>query len=150
MTERDEIKFVASHYEEGRFDKEQALKRIMPIRKPWWTRAKIVAAMAGIVALSATAAVLIDHWQAGQEIETVQEPDTEVRYIMQAVRTIDFEDAPLPVVVAEIKNVYGVEVDNIPDNAAGYSLSLHYEGTAADLVETINDILGTDMTISEQ
>ena len=58
MTERDEIKFVASHYEEGRFDKEQALKRIMPIRKPWWTRAKIAAAMAGIVALSATAAVI--------------------------------------------------------------------------------------------
>lgn len=38
---------------------------------------------------------------------------------------------------------------NIPDNADSFKLTLHYEGNADDLVETINDILGTEIAIKE-
>ena len=54
-----------------------------------------------------------------------------------------------PVVVDRIREVYGVEVVNLPDNADNYRLSLHYEGNPMELVETINDILDINMTIKE-
>lgn len=68
---------------------------------------------------------------------------------IQAVKIIDFECSSLPDVISEIKEVYGVEVVNLPENAEEYHLSLHYEGNAADLVATINDILGTQMIVKE-
>ncbi len=39
---------------------------------------------------------------------------------------------------------------NIPENADDYMLSLHYEGNALDLIDTINVILGTSMEIENQ
>ena len=67
----------------------------------------------------------------------------------KVVRVIDFEEAPLTDVVEKIREVYGVEVVGLPANPGQYTLSLHYEGSAIDLVETINDILDTDMTVIE-
>ena len=69
---------------------------------------------------------------------------------METVRVVDFENAPLPVVVERIREVYGVEVSGLPQDADDYVLSLHYEGTPVDLVDTINDILGTEMTVEEK
>ena len=46
---------------------------------------------------------------------------------------------------AEIEKVYGVKLGNVPDD--DIRLSLSYEGTAADLVDTINDLLGTEIEI---
>ena len=66
---------------------------------------------------------------------------------MEPVKVVDFENAPLPVVVERIREVYGVEVDGLPENADDYVLSLHYEGTPVDLVDTINDLLSTEMTV---
>lgn len=43
-----------------------------------------------------------------------------------------------------------MEVENIPASPEKYVLSLHYEGTPTDLIETINDILDTDMTVTEK
>ena len=58
-----------------------------------------------------------------------------------------FENSPLPVVYERNREVYGVEVDGLPENADDYVLSLHYEGTPVDLVDTINDLLSTEMTV---
>lgn len=66
-----------------------------------------------------------------------------------AVRAIDFENTPLPTVISEIREVYGVELTGIPDNAVDYRLSLHYEGSAEDLIATINEILDTKMAVKE-
>ena len=68
---------------------------------------------------------------------------------LYVVRAIDFDDTPLPVVVARIREVYGVDVAGMPADAAKYRLTLHYEGNVADLVESINEILGTQMTVEE-
>lgn len=66
------------------------------------------------------------------------------------VRVIDFENAPLPVVVDKISRTYDVEITGLPESPDDYKLSLHYEGTASDLVETINEILGTEMTVTQR
>ncbi len=68
---------------------------------------------------------------------------------LSQVKVIDFENTPLPLVVAGIEEAYGVEVGNLPDNSDELRLSLHYEGHAVDLVETINSILGTQLTVEQ-
>ncbi len=127
---------------------EPALRRIRPAGVRRWTPGRIAAAWVAMAVLSATAAVLVhndffidSNRPAGQTAETI--PAETI------VRAIDFEATPLPVVVEKIKNVYGVDVTGLTDDADDYILSLHYEGSATDLLETINDILETDISIKK-
>lgn len=141
-----DIRFIAKHYKKGLFAVEPALRRIRPAASRWWTRSRIAAACVGAVILTASATLFVHHKYFGNPPVEMQQPSLPAA---QIVRAIDFEDVPLPVVVAKIKEVYGVDVVNLPDNAEEYSLSLHYEGSASDLVDTINDILDTEMYIME-
>lgn len=147
MKEDKSIDFVARHYREGSFAVEKALRSIRPVTVSWWTRGRIAAAVVVLLAVSATAAVMI-----GTSLSD-KEPLPEVEYqtvsATAVVRIIDFEEAPLTEVIKKINEVYGVEITDIPENAADFTLSLHYEGSATDLVETINNILGTEMTVKQ-
>lgn len=60
---------------------------------------------------------------------------------------IEFTDASLTTVVKQIEKTYGVRITNVPEG--DYRLTLSYEGTAADLVATINDILSIHLTIEQ-
>lgn len=148
MMYQDEIQYIASHYKEGRFNTSEALRRIRPNSAGWWTATRVAAAIAVLVVISATAAIFVHENYFTPEPRTVEQ-QSPVAVDSNAVKVIDFEEASLPVVVDKIKEVYGVKVVNVPENAENYKLSLHYEGTAADLIETINDILGTDMEIEQ-
>lgn len=108
----------------------------------------MAAAVAGVVALTAVAAVV---WRQYSTVPHSEQPQIEQVTVpaIEAVKVIDFENAPLPTVVAKIREVYGVEVANVPDNAEDYRLSLHYEGNVVDLVAAINDILGTEMEVRQ-
>lgn len=144
-----DIMFVAQHYRRGLFKTSQALRRVKGTDAVWWTRSRIAAAAVVAVIFTATAALIIHNSyfvetdsQATYRQDIVQ-PEADI------VRAIDFEGAPLTAVVDRIREVYGVEVVNLPENADELHLSLHYEGSAAELIETINDILDTDMKIAE-
>ena len=147
MEDNKDIKFIARHYKKGLFDVKPALKRIRPVPVRWWTRTRIAAACAAAVVMTATAALFVHNSYFSEPTE--QPMQSSPLPAAETVRIIDFEDAPLPVVVKKIREVYGVKVRNIPENAEDYHLSLHYEGSAIDLVETINEILDTDMTIEK-
>lgn len=149
MKDNKEINYIAKHYQEGRFAVEPALRRIRPEALRRWSPVRIAAALAAAVVLSATAAVLVHNDFFMDSKPTVEQETTESVAAEAVVRVIDFEEAPLPEVVEKIKEVYGVEVAGVPENADGYVLSLHYEGSATDLLETINDILETDMTVKK-
>ncbi len=149
MEENKEIKYIAKYYRKGMFAVEPALRRIRGTKTVWWTRWRIAAACIGATLLTASAAFFVHHnYFSTSPTEMEQTSPTSIP-AAQIVRAIDFEDAPLPVVVAKIKEVYGVDVVNLPADASDYSLSLHYEGSALDLIDTINDILDTEMTIQE-
>jgi hypothetical protein len=60
---------------------------------------------------------------------------------------ITFDDAPLSEVIIKIQETYNVTITNIPTEE--HRLTLSYEGTADELIETINDLLGTEMKIQE-
>lgn len=148
MQEDDNINFVTQHYSEGKFCIDKGWKRLRIVRFWNWKRVS-AAASVGIIVISAAAFVAYNEYRTRQ---SVPQDSIEVHKKVPAitVKTIDFEDASLPTVVMSIESVYDVSVCNMPENAEDYKLSLHYEGTAYDLVETINDILGTQLTVEQK
>lgn len=147
MEQNKDINFIARHYKKGMFAVEPALRRIKGARSAWWTRSRIAAACAVAAILTATAAIIVHNsYFSSPGLQEITQPSVPAAEI---VRIIDFEEAPLTEVVQKITEVYGVEVTNLPANPDRYFLSLHYEGNAIDLVETINDILDTDMKVDE-
>lgn len=113
-----------------------------------WRRYRVAAAVAATVILSATATVLYREYR--MDDEPKQAAPVVTVNPLEVVKVIDFEDTPLPEVIKKIESVYNVKIDNIPDNPEDYELSLHYEGTPADLISVINDILETQMTVAEK
>ena len=145
-----EIRYIAKHYRKGRFNAGEAWKRLSPASSSRMRVYRIAAAIAALAFLSATAAVIYHHYELKKTpVEPVAEPVSEPVKLTEVVKVIDFENAPLTAVVLKIKEVYGVEVVNVPENADDYHLSLHYEGNAVDLVATINDILETQIAVRE-
>lgn len=144
-----DLRFITRHYRKGLFSTEAALRRIKGSNSSWWTRTRIAAACTIAAVVTATAAVFIHN----QRISVIAPETTSVEQTAipaaEMVHVIDFEEAPLTEVVDKIREVYGVDVTDLPPAPDQYTLSLHYEGSAIDLVETINDILDTDMKVIE-
>lgn len=65
----------------------------------------------------------------------------------EEVKRMKFEDADLSEVVKRIEEEYGVKVSGATDGQP--RLTLSYQGTAEDLVATINDLLSTNLTIEK-
>ncbi|MGN1246662.1 MAG: FecR domain-containing protein [Muribaculaceae bacterium] len=146
-TEDKDIIFVAKRYKKGCFSTDNGWKRL-GVGSSWnWRRIRVAAAVA-VVVLSATAAIIYHDFVANEVQEQVL-IDSECS-ALNAVMVIDFDNAPLAEVVEKIESVYGVKVENIPADSEEYRLSLHYEGTPGELIEIINEILGTKMTIAER
>ena len=144
-----EISFIAKHYKTGLFNAESALSKIKPIERKVWSLQRIAIAACIVVAISATAALLLHNTyysEKPQEIENIQSPVVPVE---TTSNVIDFDDTPLTIVINEINLVYNVEIYNIPANPENYRLSLHYEGNVIDLIESINEILGINLEIKK-
>lgn len=157
MEDNRGIDFVAKHYRKSRFKVRDGWRRLGIVSERRWLRPGKIAVGTAVVAIGATAAVFYHNYSVEVEtrdtISTVQSVpvsvEAEQEMGLTAVRIIDFEEAPLNKVIECIDEVYGVKVVGLPDDADNYRLSLHYEGTALDLVETINDILGTHLECVE-
>lgn len=149
MNLHDNIDYIARRYRHGCFDTEKALRQIKSPSSFFNIRKWVAAACIAFVILGAGAFVLVRNGllfeRATPEVQSQGLP-TET---LTVVKVIDFDDAALTDVVVSIKEVYGVEVGNLPDNASSLRLSLHYTGNVADLIETINEILGTELKIKE-
>lgn len=104
--------------------------------------------MAVTVILSASAAILYREYRLNDIPQ--QTAPVETVSSLAEVKVIDFENAPLPDVIKKIESVYGVKVEGVPASPEEYVLSLHYEGTPTDLISVINDILDTQMTVTEK
>ncbi len=143
-----EIDFIARRYRKGRFGADAGWNRLGIAPVSHWKRYRVAAAVAATVVLSATAALIYQEYKnVDVPKQTVEAPAVSP---LAEVRVIDFENASLTDVVRKIEEVYGVKVENLPEQGDEYELSLHYEGTPTDLVSVINDILGTQMTVAEK
>lgn len=147
--ENKEIKFIADRYKKGRFSTDKAWNSLGIRPFSIWRKYRVAAAVSAAVVLTASAAIIYKASTApsissGTEVTAPIEADKDV------VKAIDFENTPLTVVVEKINETYNVKVTGLPESPEEYRLSLHYEGTASDLVETINEILGTELTVKNQ
>ena len=146
--EKNDIDFIARRYRKGRFGVEAGWRRLGVAHVSRWKRYKVAAAVAATVVLSATAAQIFHEFRVvDMQQHTVETP---VVSPLAEVKVIDFENASLAEVVKKIEEVYDVRVENLPAKGEEYELSLHYEGTPTELIGAINDILGTQMTVTER
>jgi hypothetical protein len=143
-----EVDFIARRYKKGRFSPDAGWQRMGIAPISIWRRYRVAAAVAATVILSATATVLYREYR--MDDEPKQAAPVVTVNPLEVVKVIDFEETPLPEVIKKIESIYNVKIDNIPDNPEDYELSLHYEGTPADLISVINDILETQMTVAEK
>lgn len=147
MNEDSNIEFVAKHYRTGKFNADRGWKRLGIARRYWnWKRISAAAAV-GVVVVSAAAFAVYENYFAETTSQQLEIINTATPAYM--VKAIDFENAPLPRVIESIENTFEVRISNIPDDAADFNLSLHYEGNVFELVETINDILDINLTVEE-
>ncbi|MDE5572574.1 MAG: DUF4974 domain-containing protein [Muribaculaceae bacterium] len=146
--ETKDFDFVARFYKKGSFNKDVAWSRLGITTVSWWSRFRVAAAVAVLLVVSASAALIYHQYQLN--VAKKQAVESVVLTPLTEVKVIDFENASLNEIVREIESVYNVKVENLPDTTRDYNLSLHYEGTPIDLIETINDILGTQMTVVER
>ncbi len=72
----------------------------------------------------------------------------EEKSIEEKTAKIEFKNTPLKEVVAEIERVYQVRIENVPQEEILITIS--YEGTASDVVETINELFNTKLNIATE
>ena len=146
--ENKDIDFIARRYRKGRFRADAGWRRFGITPLSIWKRYRVAVAVAATVVLSATAALIYHEYQTVD----IPQQSVEIRSVcpLAEIKVIDFENASLSDVVKKIEEVYNVKVENLPGNDKVYRLSVHYEGTPTDLIGVINDILNTQMTVTEK
>lgn len=141
------FEFVTRYYRPGAFRPTTVFVKIRH-----WRPITVAASIAGVVLVAAAMVytLTMQPSQAPETPTTVVEP-TQQSYIEQApesvVKRIEFTDEPLAVVVQAIEETYGVKVSGLEADD-DTRLTLSYEGNAIDLVETINDLTGKDLSVT--
>ncbi len=145
----EDLQFVAYHFKEGALLPSNGWRKFKLIHHLSSIRFKAAAASIAAVVLAASASIyyLSSHTTPSTSEESINiatiesslPPDTKTA-------KIEFKHAPLSEVVAEIERVYGVRIDNMPTDQIMVTIS--YEGTASDVVDTINDLFDTHLKIA--
>lgn len=146
-----ELDFVLRHYEENRFSPDEAMNRI-GARRPAQriTLRRIAAVAASLLCLAVMATVV--SWQLGvwdsteQVVEERPSMNTEVTVVTdsKAAPNFHFDDTPLPEVLDEIGQYYGVKLQasdttrHLTGDFSGEQLD--------DIVQTIEEVLGVNIS----
>ncbi len=153
MTDKDKteesLRFVTRHFEDDMLLPRQGWRLFSITHHISSLRHKVAAACISVAVLAASASIyyLTSRPDTTAPVDNVNVQPTETALAPeQRIERIEFHDAPLKDVASEIERVYDVKINNVP--AGDIRLTISYEGTAADAVETINDLLGTNLTVS--
>lgn len=153
MTENNEMEedlhFVVNHFKKGTLLPSNGWRKFKLKHRLSNYKRYIAAASITAVVLAASASLyyLSSHNVNSQREEQITEVIPTVASPMEATTAkIEFKNAPLTDVVAEIERIYGVKITNLPEERIMVTIS--YEGTALDVVETINDLFDTNLKIA--
>ena len=147
----EELDFVLQHYEEKRFSPDEAMNRIgVPARRIALRR--IVAVAASLLCLVVMAAVV--SWQLGvfgsakPAVERSSPVNTEINIPASAdsnpAPNFHFDDTPLPEVLSEIGQYYGVQLQA---NDTTHHLTGDFTGEQLDdIVASIEEVLGVNIS----
>ena len=149
MDDKD-IDFIARYYSDDAFSTDSGWRKIKSALGLRRRRYGIAAAVAAVIAVSSTAAI-IGYEHSRMESSSVESVsvDSGVPTVEEA-KVISFDNTRLSEAVKIIEAEYSVKIGNIPANADDYSLTLRYDGTPSELIEAINEILGLQLTITDR
>lgn len=151
-TDDDEaLRMVVSHYRSDAFKARrnpEFLERRNTFAAFMHRRAGVAAAVFAGVVLTAAAAWWIVSPGPQVPVSATDEVVEETHAYTRDTRLIlEFDDAPLEEVVTAIEQSYNVRLTNVPEDAP--RLTLRFEGDADELVEVINQLLDTKISISD-
>lgn len=142
----EDIQFIAHYYRDDTLLPGSGWKQFISSHNLSHFRRNVAAAAACVVVLVASASIYFIstyHEVAPEEATTPVQSQT--IHASEINQKIEFHDASLNEVVAEIERVYSVRVLNVPTEEIRITIS--YEGTASDVVETINELFDTNLQI---
>ena len=152
MTEKNEIdkssEFVVHHFKDGTLLPNEGWHRFKATHQISSFKRYVAAASVVSIVLAASAS-LYYYYDSNSSSETQNEYVVPIEETKQStenkIEKIEFHNASIKDVVAEIEHVYDVRISNIPEEEIRVTIS--YEGTAQDVVETINELLNTNLVI---
>lgn len=145
-----ETRFVAKHFKPDSFKPLYSFGIADAFKNKRRRVIKWVAASVVGVTLSAAAIVItyqVRNAEKESEPEAITTQSVERIDRSEEVIRLEFTDAPLAEVVKGVEEAYGVTLTNVPD--ADLHLTLSYEGNARDFIDTVNELLGTDIRIEK-
>lgn len=153
------LDFVARHYRKGAFPEDTSfmtglMSGISASHRAFRRRLIIAAASAACVIVAVAAVITFINRPAPEPAQPViveqTQPETnpapEKRSVDEVVR-LEFSNATLAEVITKIEETYDLKVTNLPEDM-NQRLTLSYEGNAADLIVSINEVLGTNLKIA--
>lgn len=153
MTEQEKndnsLDFVVRYYRKGAF-KPRRLGTIVEFvpRHSFFSRRNIAAACVATALIASAGIGMYIYTHQNDSTGTSEIPAVETTATTsKEVHRIEFNNVPLATVVKEIEKTYHVKISSLPEKQ--YLLTLSYEGTAEDLVATINELLGTKLEIAQ-
>lgn len=151
---QSDLDFVVRHYRRGALSAKEAWQQLdIPDRKPRLLRifgGRRAAAAACVAAVLTASAFIGYHFVGGSAAPVTVQTSASTRQTPAATAVqprLTFTDAPLSQVVATIERTYGVKVSGLGDDG-DRRLTLSYQGSASDLIHTINELLGTKLAIA--
>lgn len=152
---QSDLDFVARHYRRGALSAKEAWQQLdIHDRKPLLLRifgSRRAAAAACVTAVLTASAIIGYHYAGSTSATTVVQTDAPVHQtpaVTASEPRLTFTDAPLSQVVATIERTYGVKVSGLGDDG-DRRVTLSYQGSAADLIHTINELMGTNLHIKQ-
>lgn len=155
MTEKKVIdqkfEFVISHFKDGTLLPNEGWSRFKLTHRISSLKHYVAAASVVAIVLAASASLYYfyrpntDSESEKIQLVTTEETKTTAK---NKIEKIEFHDASLKEVIAEIERVYNVKITNIPEEDIRVTIS--YEGTAQDVVETLNELLNTNLVIASK
>lgn len=151
---QESLDFVCNHYCNDAFNLKQSARILnIPSYKNIRIRRWLAAAASVAVILTVAAA----YWVIPSAKPDTHSEQPDVSSLVEANNTetfpetamLEFENTPLSEIVSEIETTYGVTVTNQPTDTS-VRLTLSQSGTAAELIETINDLLSTKMQVEKK
>lgn len=152
------LDFVLRHYRRGALSAKKAWQQLdIPESKPHLLDifAGRRAAAAACVAAVLTASAIMGYHLAENHDSSPAVQQSSAAVVPPPVQSetaaprLEFKNAPLSEVVKTIESTYGVHVDGLGDDG-NLRLTLSYQGSERQLVNTINELLGTELSLRQQ
>ncbi len=145
----DGIRFVASHYKKGAFDRVKAWNLTTATYRLRWRRRLTAAAAAAAAVVVASALTIVYDGRDRQpdaQVTAPYEAPAPAKKAEDSTAKFEFDGVALTDAVKEIEKAYGVKLEGVPSEPK--ELTLTFEGTAPDLISLINESLDTNIAIA--